>query len=79
MMDDDPGQGTILVADDVPANLDVLLTCLNADNYRVLVAEDGENAVERARRALPETATLIENLRSASRSSTERSRSVSGY
>ena len=54
MMNDDPGQGTILVADDEPANLDVLLKCLNVENYRVLVAEDGENAVERARRALPD-------------------------
>lgn len=54
MMNDDPGQGTILVADDEPANLDVLLKCLNVGNYRVLVAEDGEDAVERARRALPD-------------------------
>ena len=58
MMDDDPGQGTILIADDEPANLDVLLNCLSAANYRVLVAEDGENALKRARRALPDVVLM---------------------
>lgn len=57
-MNNNAGPGTILVADDEPANLEVLLKCLNLENYRVLVAEDGENAVERARHALPDIILL---------------------
>ena len=49
---------SILVADDEPTNLDVLLTCLNAEGYRVLVAEDGKSAVERAKHALPDLILL---------------------
>ena len=52
------GPPTILVVDDEPTNLDVLLTCLDVDGYRVLVAEDGESAVEHARRALPDLILL---------------------
>lgn len=50
--------GTILVADDEPTNLDVLLKCLSKEGYRVLVAEDGESALDRARRAAPELVLL---------------------
>ena len=49
---------TILVADDEPTNLDVLLACLDVEGYRVLVAEDGESAVAQAKHALPDLVLL---------------------
>ncbi|MEE9355178.1 MAG: sigma-54 dependent transcriptional regulator [Methylococcaceae bacterium] len=52
------GTATILVADDDPTNLDVLLACLNVEGYRVLVAEDGESAVEQSKHALPDLILL---------------------
>jgi two-component system, sensor histidine kinase and response regulator len=36
---------TILIVDDTPANLSVLLQCLSEAGHRVLVAEDGEEAL----------------------------------
>ncbi len=44
---------TLLVVDDNPANLDVLLKCLLREGYRVLVAEDGESAIEQAQYSMP--------------------------
>jgi formate hydrogenlyase transcriptional activator len=49
---------TILIADDNPSNLDVLLKCLSRDNHRVLVAEDGRSAIDRARQAQPDLILL---------------------
>ena len=49
---------TILVADDEPTNLDVLLACLDVEGYRMLVAEDGKSAVEQAKHALPDLVLL---------------------
>jgi DNA-binding NtrC family response regulator len=49
---------TILIADDNPSNLDVLLKCLSRDNHRVLVAEDGASAIARARQAQPDLILL---------------------
>lgn len=57
-MNENVDPGTILVVDDEPANLDVLLKCLSLENYHVLVAEDGQNGVECARRALPDIILL---------------------
>jgi formate hydrogenlyase transcriptional activator len=51
-------RSTILIADDNPSNLDVLLKCLSRDNHRVLVAEDGTSAIERARQAQPDLILL---------------------
>jgi DNA-binding NtrC family response regulator len=51
-------RSTILIADDNPSNLDVLLKCLSRDNHRVLVAEDGASAIERARQAQPDLILL---------------------
>jgi two-component system sensor histidine kinase/response regulator len=36
---------TVLIVDDTPANLSVLLQCLSEAGHRVLVAEDGEEAL----------------------------------
>ena len=41
-----PGQRSILVVDDTPANIGVLLDTLGKAGYRVRVAPDGENALE---------------------------------
>ncbi len=53
----DPG-GTILVVDDAPANLAVLLEYLTRQGYTVLVARDGESALEQARYARPDLVLL---------------------
>ena len=37
---------TVMVVDDLPANLDVLLGYLNGAGYRVLVAENGKRCIE---------------------------------
>lgn len=49
---------TILIVDDTPANLSVLLRCLTDANYRVLVAEDGEEALEQVTLAPPDLILL---------------------
>ncbi len=49
---------TILIVDDTPANLSVLLQCLTNANYRVLVAEDGEEALEQVNHAPPDLVLL---------------------
>ncbi|MDX2242419.1 MAG: response regulator [Leptolyngbyaceae cyanobacterium bins.302] len=46
-------QGTILVVDDTPTNLEVLFDFLNHAGFRVLFAEDGESAIEKAQYATP--------------------------
>lgn len=53
----DPG-GTILVVDDAPANLAVLVEYLTGQGYTVLVARDGESALEQARYARPDLILL---------------------
>ncbi len=44
---------TILIADDSPANLNVLLETLKGRNYRLLVAKTGETAIRLAKEAKP--------------------------
>lgn len=44
---------TILVVDDTPINLEVLFDFLSNAGFRVLFAEDGESALEKARYAAP--------------------------
>jgi len=46
-------QATLLIVDDVPENIKVLYESLTAHGFKVLVAEDGENALERALYARP--------------------------
>ena len=48
----------ILMVDDTPANLGVLSELLGKDGYDVLVAEDGESAIERAKYAQPDLILL---------------------
>ena len=46
-------QATLLIVDDVPENIRVLYEFLTAHSFKVLVAEDGENALEKAIYANP--------------------------
>jgi adenylate cyclase len=46
-------QHSILVVDDTPTNVKVLLEMLSREGYRVLVAREGESAIEQARYAQP--------------------------
>ena len=49
---------TILIVDDTPANLSVLLQCLGDAGYRVLVAEDGEEALDLVSQSVPDLVLL---------------------
>ncbi len=46
-------RGTLLIVDDIPENISVLFNFLIANGFKVLVAEDGENALEKAIYARP--------------------------
>jgi DNA-binding NarL/FixJ family response regulator len=48
----------VLIVDDVPDNLSVLHDALDASGYTVLVAIDGERALQRAAQALPDIVLL---------------------
>src|SRR4028118_299309 len=49
-----PEKGVILIVDDTPSNLEVLLVFLEDSGFKVLVAEDGESAIEGAEYAPPD-------------------------
>lgn len=51
-------QSIILVVDDTPTNLEVLFDLLGSSGFRVLVAEDGESAIEKANYAHPDLILL---------------------
>jgi diguanylate cyclase (GGDEF)-like protein len=51
-------QTTVLVVDDNPANLRVLSDHLKQAGYRVLVAQDGAGAIDKARRGRPDLIVL---------------------
>lgn len=51
-------QATVLVVDDVPDNVGILVECLQGEHYRVLVAQDGGSAIERAQQASPDLILL---------------------
>ncbi|RFP21870.1 hybrid sensor histidine kinase/response regulator [Duganella sp. BJB488] len=51
-------QQTILIVDDIPANLDVLVNYLEENQFRVLVAQDGEEALERCGLVQPDLVLL---------------------
>lgn len=53
-----PIKGVILVVDDIPANLEVLLEVLASQGHETLVATDGEGAMEQAAYALPDLILL---------------------
>lgn len=46
-------KGTLLVVDDVPANLSILSEFLGEAGFKVLVAQDGKRAIEKARHVHP--------------------------
>jgi putative two-component system response regulator len=56
-MSDTP-KATILVIDDTPANIQVVMELLNVEGFRVLVAEDGEDGLESARAGRPDLILL---------------------
>ena len=49
---------SILIVDDNPTNLKVLYDYLTEQNYRVLIAEDGETAIDQARYSSPDLILL---------------------
>lgn len=49
---------TILIVDDTPANLDILFEHLRQENFKVLVAENGPSALERANYYKPDIILL---------------------
>lgn len=51
-------QSTILVVDDTPTNLEVLFNFLNNSGFRILIAEDGESALQKANYASPDLILL---------------------
>ncbi|MFO1349592.1 MAG: sigma 54-interacting transcriptional regulator [Gammaproteobacteria bacterium] len=53
--DDD---GVILIVDDTPTNLQVLLSCLHSAGFKVLIATDGQQALQRAEIGKPDLILL---------------------
>jgi PAS domain S-box-containing protein len=51
-------KGVILIVDDTPTNLDVLLDLLEAADFKVVIAEDGERAIALAAYAPPDLILL---------------------
>ena len=49
---------TLLLVDDNPNNLNILLNALRNDDYKLLVAKSGEEAIKRAEYALPDLILL---------------------
>ena len=58
MLDKQQKPGLILIVDDVASNLKVLFTYLANAGFEVLVAQDGESALEKAEYALPDLILL---------------------
>ncbi|NNL49018.1 MAG: response regulator, partial [Acidimicrobiia bacterium] len=50
--------GTILIVDDTPANISVLLEYLSQQGFEILVARDGIRALEQVRHARPDLVLL---------------------
>ena len=53
-----PTRGTILIVDDIPANVGVLLDHLGQHGFRVLVAESGTSALKQVKHARPDLILL---------------------
>ena len=51
-------EGTVMIVDDVPANLALLFDTLEEAGYRVLVATDGSQALEQLQRVTPDLLLL---------------------
>ena len=52
------GGDLVLIVDDVPDNLSVLHDALDESGYTVLIATNGESAIQRAAQALPDIVLL---------------------
>ena len=50
--------GVILIVDDTPTNLSMLFDLLGETGYKVLIAEDGESALEQAKSMPPDLILL---------------------
>ncbi len=55
---DSTDKGIILIIDDTPTNLEILLDFLENHGYKVVVSEDGESAIEMAEYAPPDLILL---------------------
>jgi DNA-binding response OmpR family regulator len=55
---EEEGPHTILVADDEPINRSLIQRRLEREGYRVLTAQNGQEAVEKARASLPDLVIL---------------------
>ncbi|GAB4183441.1 MAG: hypothetical protein Fur006_20340 [Coleofasciculaceae cyanobacterium] len=55
---DTPNDAVILIVDDTPSNLEMLFDVLVHAGFKVLIAEDGESAIERAEYAPPDLILL---------------------
>ena len=55
---DEQGPGVVLIVDDAPENLAMLHTALDEAGYRVLVATDGQSALDRLTWLLPDVILL---------------------
>ncbi len=53
-----PHQGTVLVVDDVPANVKVLLDFLSGHGFKVFTAKDGQSAIKKAEYSKPDLILL---------------------
>lgn len=51
-------KGTLLIVDDTPANVSVLFDFLNENGFKVLVAQDGKRAIQKAQYAKPDLILL---------------------
>ncbi|MEP7286225.1 MAG: hybrid sensor histidine kinase/response regulator [Chloroflexota bacterium] len=51
-------KGVVLIVDDIPTNVGVLMEFLESSGYKVLVATDGESAIEQAEYAHPDIILL---------------------
>ena len=54
----DPNAPTLLIVDDIPANVGLLVDYLEAHHFRTVVAQDGEEALRRAQFAPPDLILL---------------------
>ncbi|MDP8965469.1 MAG: PleD family two-component system response regulator [Cyanobacteriota bacterium] len=52
------GKGTILIVDDSPTNIEVLFDFLKNAGFEVLMAPDGESAIEKVKEATPDVILL---------------------
>lgn len=53
-----PTKGTLLIVDDMPANISILFEFLSEEGFRVLVAQDGKRAIQKAEYVKPDLILL---------------------